>query len=315
METKEYSSPLENEDHSEELHSEDAETETSYAGMDEELRRALDEDLDSAAANDPDFTPLSEQLAMLEALLFAAEEPLNEAALAQLIPDLIEAHVVSLVEDLEESYKEQQRGLTVQRVARGWRLATRAEYADVVRSLMKGKVRGKLSRASLETVAIIAYRQPASRSEIEIMRGVESSQVVRHLLERGLVKVVGRAEAPGRPLLYGTTDAFLEYFGLENLNALPKPEELLAGMDEVASGSEVAIARGPFAGKSSGVEEETYRTDEFLVSDALKEVRKERNRIDRNVLDSLDAAMKTVKKATRKSSEFLTDDDPPKCDS
>jgi len=203
--------------------------------------------------------PKSRQLAMLEAILFAASEPLTEADIAKTLPGLIEANVIDLVNQLEESYEE--RGLTVQRVAGGWRLATRAEFADILRTHLRGKIRTRLSKASLDTVSIIAYRQPVSRSEIEQMRGVDSSQVLRHLLERDLITITGRAEAPGRPLLYGTSKQFLEYFGLESLHGLPKPEEIFGEPEEEQAGQAVPVQRGPFEGADSGVEEETYRPD------------------------------------------------------
>ena len=209
-------------------------------------------------ALEPDISP-EHLLGVLEAVLFAAEEPLNEAAIAQTIPGLIEARVASLVEELEQHYLRYSRGLTVQRVAGGWRLATRAEYADFVRNHLRGKLKNRLSRAALETVSIIAYRQPLSRSEIEQMRGVDCSPVLRNLLERNLIRIVGRAEVPGRPLLYGTTDSFLAYFGLESIASLPKAEEILGEPEGEGAGQPIQIRRGPFAGADSGVELETYR--------------------------------------------------------
>ncbi len=200
---------------------------------------------------------------MLEAILFAAVEPLNAATIADVIPDLMEAQVPLLVDALDRLYRDSGRGLTVQRVAGGWRLATDDRYADAVRSLLRGKVRNRLSRAALETISIIAYRQPISRGEVEEMRGVDSSQVLRHLLERQLIRVERRAEAPGRPLLYGTTDSFLAYFGLEDLSDLPKPEEILGDLEE-AQGVELPMQQGPFSGSDPGVEQETYRSDKGL---------------------------------------------------
>jgi len=199
------------------------------------------------------------QLAILEALLFAASEPLDIDVLAQTVPGLIEANVEDLVDGLEESYSN--RGLTVQRVAGGWRLATRSDYAEYVRTHLRGRIKTKLSKASLETVSIIAYRQPVSRSEIEQMRGVDSSQVLRHLLERELIKVDGRAEAPGRPLLYGTSQLFLEYFGLDSLHGLPMPEEIFGEPEEEQAGQAIPVRKGPFEGSDSGIDDETYRPD------------------------------------------------------
>ncbi len=209
---------------------------------------------DNGAERDTDwFVP------QVEALLFAAEEPLRDADISAVLPGLLEAGVGQVMDALEHKYRDGDHALTVQRVAGGWRLATHPNYADLVRTHLKGKVRGRLSRASLETVSIIAYKQPVSRAEIEQMRGVDSVQTLRHLMDRGLIKASGRAEAPGRPLLYTTTAAFLTYFGLDSLFELPDPGELLAEPDEVSQGSEVQVARGPFAGGDTGVEQEWYR--------------------------------------------------------
>jgi len=209
--------------------------------------------------NDLDLVRL---LPMLEALLFVAEDPLDTKEIAESITEVTKKNIPLLIQALDEYYSEHRRAFTTQRVAGGWRLATRPEFADVIRRHLRGKQRGRLSRASLETISIIAYRQPLSRPEIDQMRGVDSSPVVRNLLERELIKVVGRAEAPGRPILYATADKFLTYFGLESLNDLPKPEELLGSLEEEDGGTSVVNLRsGPFRGAGAGVEEETYRTD------------------------------------------------------
>ncbi len=169
----------------------------------------------------------SEVLAAFEALLLAADEPLDAGAVSEAIPGVDSGEVQSLAAMLDLKYQEGAHGITVQRVAGGWRLATRAEYADIVKRHLKNRQKQRLSRAALEVVSIIAYRQPISRAEIEAIRGVDSVPVIHTLLERNLIHVTGRAEAPGRPLLYGTTDAFLVYFGLDNLKSLPDPQELL----------------------------------------------------------------------------------------
>ncbi|MBS1261834.1 MAG: Segregation and condensation protein B [Calditrichaeota bacterium] len=205
----------------------------------------------------PDAPPApAEFAAHVEALLFAAEEPLREEDVAAAIPGLLEAGVAQAMDALEQTYRANGHALTVQRVAGGWRLATRAEFAELVRGHLKGRIRGRLSRASLETVSIIAYKQPVSRAEIEQMRGVDTSQVLRHLLERGLINTAGRAEAPGRPLLYETTPAFLTYFGLDSLADLPDPGEVLEEPDERERGSVIDVQRGPFADIDPGLDDE-----------------------------------------------------------
>ena len=215
---------------------------------------------------------LERLLPMLEALLFAAEEPLNAKEVHESIPDVVSKNVPPYIQALDDWYSENRRGLTVQRVAGGWRLATRPEFADVIRRHLRGKIKGRLSRASLETISIIAYRQPVSRPEVDQMRGVDSSPVIRNLIERELIRIVGRAEAPGRPILYSTTEKFLEYFGLENLGSLPKPEEILGDLDETEAGTKVSNLRsGPFKGAGAGVEEETYRTEDMVHRDQRRE--------------------------------------------
>jgi segregation and condensation protein B len=210
---------------------------------------------DSAHTNEDIQTFVPE----VEALLFAAEEPLREEEIATVVPGLLEAGVGFVMEALEQKYRDGGHALTVQRVAGGWRLATHPEYADLVRTHLKGRIRGRLSRASLETVSIIAYKQPVSRAEIEQMRGVDSVATLRQLLDRGLINAAGRAEAPGRPMLYTTTEAFLTYFGLDSLFELPEPTDMLEEPDEASAGSEVKVQHGPFIGSDSGVEEEWYR--------------------------------------------------------
>lgn len=196
----------------------------------------------------------------VEALLFVAESPLQDEDLVRVLPGLLEPGVEAVMQALEARYRDGDHALTVQRVGGGWRLATHADHAELVRAHLKGRLRGRLSRASLETVSIIAYRPKISRPEIEQLRGVDSSATLRHLLDRGLIRVEEkRAESPGRPLRYSTTQAFLTYFDLDSLADLPDPGEVLAEPDEAQRGSEVQ--RGPFAGTDSGVERETYRAE------------------------------------------------------
>ncbi len=180
----------------------------------------------------PDDPLLERKLGAIEALLFASDEPLNADILARSIEAVLEVEVDGLIEILRQKYEDHGHGITIQRVAGGWRLATSSDYADIVKMHFRGRLKSRLSKASLEAVSIIAYRQPISRAEIELIRGVDSAPVLRNLLERNLIKVAGRAEAPGRPLLYATTDDFLTYFGLDSIRSLPKPEEILGDLEE-----------------------------------------------------------------------------------
>lgn len=173
------------------------------------------------------LTPMDETelKAILEALLFVSHEPLTtDRAVAVL--GISRAEAVQGFRQLQQQYDREERGIQVVEIAGGFRLATRAEFAPWVKRLEKIKPAPKLSRSALETLAIVSYRQPIVRSEIESIRGVETSGVLRTLLERKLIRMVGRKEVPGRPIMYGTTKFFLEHFGLRDLSELPPLREL-----------------------------------------------------------------------------------------
>jgi segregation and condensation protein B len=160
--------------------------------------------------------------AILEAILLASPEPLTIKRIAEVI-GLDERDARILMDDLKKEYQQPGRGLYIQEMAGGYVLATRPEYAEYVEKLLQPRGKG-LSNAALETLAIIAYRQPITKAEIEGVRGVKVDRAIETLLERRLIREVGRKEAPGRPVLYGTTKEFLEYFGLRDLSELPKPD-------------------------------------------------------------------------------------------
>jgi len=163
----------------------------------------------------------------LEALLFSSDEPLPLTLLAESLDAPID-EVAAALHTLERDYKEREAGIELREIAGGHLLVTTAENAEWVGRLLRGRKRVRLSRAALETMAIIAYKQPVTKSEIESIRGVDSSAVLTTLLERNLVTIRGRSKVVGRPLLYGTTGEFLDYFGLRDLSELPRPEELRA---------------------------------------------------------------------------------------
>jgi segregation and condensation protein B len=163
---------------------------------------------------------------VLEALLFAADEPLSPHKLAAILDDATPSVVANLVRELNADYLRESRAFHVQEVAGGYRLVTRPEFAIWVGELRASSATPRLSQAALETLAIVAYKQPATRAELESIRGVVVEGVLKTLVERELVRIAGREEGMGRPLLYGTTDHFLEYFGLPSLDALPRPDEL-----------------------------------------------------------------------------------------
>ncbi|EKP93870.1 SMC-Scp complex subunit ScpB [Thermaerobacter subterraneus] len=182
----------------------------------------------------------------VEALLFVAGEPLPASRMARIL-GVSEAVVREALEELAQACRAPGRGIELVEVAGGWQLVTRPEYSRAVEELLQPR-RQALSRAALETLAIIAYRQPVTRAEIEAIRGVQSDAGLRALLERGLVREVGRKEAPGRPILYGTTPLFLQQFGLRDLSELPPPGTFAAGAspepEQPAGGGHVATLSG-----------------------------------------------------------------------
>jgi segregation and condensation protein B len=177
---------------------------------------------------------------VIEALLFAAQKPLTARELASAIKgaggeeELVlnefaktsEAQVAASLEQLKIEYGQQGRAFQLAERAEGWQLVSDPAYAPWVRQLFPAVKPARLTPPSLETLAIIAYRQPITRADIEAVRGVAVDGVLQNLMERGLVKIAGRAEVPGRPLLYETTQFFLEHFGLRDLDELPNAEEL-----------------------------------------------------------------------------------------
>lgn len=161
-----------------------------------------------------------ETLAALEAVLFASDTPLELDRIAEVL-ELTLDDARAAVEALREACAGQERGLAVVHVGGGVRLVTRPDLAPILLRLQRLRLKSRLSRAAVETLAIVAYRQPISRPEIEQLRGVGAESVTTHLLERRLIRIVGRKASPGRPMLYGTTREFLEHFGLRDLGDLP----------------------------------------------------------------------------------------------
>jgi segregation and condensation protein B len=166
-----------------------------------------------------------EQLRIVEALVVGAAEPIGASRIADIAPGLGAADVRRCVEELNASYEEQGRAFEIWEVAGGYQLRTRPVYAGYLQQLVKDRPL-RLSRAALETLAVVAYKQPATRAEIEHVRGVDVGAVLRSLVERRLLRMAGHREVPGRPILYGTTRRFLEVFGLATLKDLPTLREL-----------------------------------------------------------------------------------------
>jgi len=179
---------------------------------------------------------------VIEALLFSSERPLSAAECVKYLKGAVEAapednevralaktkqdEIAAAMRALHEEYAEQERGFVLVESAAGWKVVTTPSVSPWVRQLFPENRPARLSPSALETLAIIAYRQPITRADIEAVRGVNVDGVMQTLLERGVVRITGRADVPGRPLLYGTTEFFLEHFGLRSLDELPNCEEL-----------------------------------------------------------------------------------------
>ena len=163
----------------------------------------------------------------LEALLFSSDQPLTLTLLSESVESEAEA-VRAALHELGDAYTARDAGVELREIAGGWMLVTTQAQAEWVGRMLRGKRKMRLSRPALETMAIVAYKQPVTKTEIESIRGVDASGVLTTLLERNLVTIRGRSKVVGRPLLYGTTPEFLDYFGLNELSELPRPEELRA---------------------------------------------------------------------------------------
>ncbi|MDI6809529.1 MAG: SMC-Scp complex subunit ScpB [Candidatus Eisenbacteria bacterium] len=164
--------------------------------------------------------------AVLEAMFFASNRPVSKGTLRAVLSEFSETEIEGALAALREEYDSSGRGVRLIEIAGGYQVVSKEEFAAWVERLMKGTRKARLSKPALETVAVVAYRQPVTRAGIEQIRGVDVASVLATLLERGLIAVKGRAHGVGRPLLYGTTQQFLTYFRLNDLSELPRLEEL-----------------------------------------------------------------------------------------
>ena len=184
---------------------------------------------------------------VVEALVFAAEHPISAIRIAEILSDVSgrdrpsETEVLHAVETLNQRYAEQDRPLRIEAWSGGFRMATVPAVASYIKELFQDQKQRRLSRSLLESLAILAYRQPTTKPEIEFVRGVDCDYAIRRLLEMGLIDVVGRSESVGRPLLYGTTGRFLELFGLNSVDDLPNLREIETILDDPAFHRERAL--------------------------------------------------------------------------
>jgi segregation and condensation protein B len=186
-----------------------------------------------------DQAQLDHLKAAVEALLFVSEKPVALEQMKTAVQGAGLAELRDAVNALMADYANAAKGIVIVEIANGYQMLSSPGCADYIREFYKTRHKEKLTKPSLETLAIIAYKQPVSRTDVELIRGVNSDGVVMHLLNKGLIKIVGRKEVPGRPYVYGTTQQFLEYFGLRSLEDLPRLEDfpaLIAQAQEVQPG-------------------------------------------------------------------------------
>jgi len=181
---------------------------------------------------------LSEAKRITEALLFSSSNPLSLDQIKEVIEEIRPSQIKVLIDELNAEYDQTGRSFRIIEIAGGYQSCTRPEYAIWVKRLYKKRRGQKLSMPALETLAIIGYRQPATKGDIEFIRGVNVDGVLRTLLEKGLVKIKGRKEGIGRPIIYVTTRRFLEYFGLTSLSELPELEKANVAGSKIELGSE-----------------------------------------------------------------------------
>ncbi|MDQ7063145.1 MAG: SMC-Scp complex subunit ScpB [candidate division KSB1 bacterium] len=163
---------------------------------------------------------------VVEAIIFASDGPVTPKMLKNFIDESNGVDFEKVIEALNDDYQSSGRAIQIVRVAGGYQMTTRPEFATWIRKMYMGRTSNRLSRAALETLAIIAFKQPISKAEVAAIRGVNSDGVIKNLLERRLITISGRGEGIGRPLLYSTTPEFLQYFGINDISDLPKPREI-----------------------------------------------------------------------------------------
>jgi segregation and condensation protein B len=202
---------------------EDEETQEAQDEQDDEFQMPDEEQAEIDTETPPAHAPTVESV--VEAVLFASDESLTDARLANIV-ETSAKEVRRHIKNLNDKYQANNNAFRIEQIAGGYQMLTLSPYNHWLKKLLRARSDNKLSPAAMETLAIIAYKQPVMRADIEAIRGVAVGEVIRSLSYKGLVKIVGRAEVLGRPMLYGTTKKFLEVFGLNTLKDLPKVQEL-----------------------------------------------------------------------------------------
>jgi len=200
---------------------------------------------------------------VIEALLFASDVPLTINRLVKVLENIKESDILKAIDELNSEYDASGRSFRVRKIGGGYQLVTNPEFSKYIKILYKGRVRSRLSQAALEALSIIAFKQPISRPEIDQIRGVNSDGVVKTLLERNLISLAGRSDSLGRALLYGTTDEFLRYFGINSIEDLPRPKEL-----EELLGATQEEFKFPLEGDKSEIIDSLTNVDDESLTDA-----------------------------------------------
>lgn len=202
--------------------------------------------------------------------MFVSGDPISIDRLHDVLTEVEKPRIKRLLEELRTEYAQSNRGLQVVEVACGYQIATRIEMAPWIKEMEKVKAAARLSKPGLETLAIIAYKQPVTRAEIEQIRGVDAAGVLKTLMERKLVKIVGRKEVAGRPMMYGTTREFLQYFGLADLTALPTLKEFSEVVEANREG-EVLAESNPDPTESASAEPAPSGADAVMIAETETE--------------------------------------------
>jgi len=218
---------------------------------------------------------ISEIKKVLEALLFVSEKPLTLREIKNLVkedyPEI--TNIENILNELKAEYEAMDKPYIIKFVADGWTFSTKPEYSFWIKRLLKDKAVIKLSPPALETLAMVAYKQPVTRAEIDELRGVESSGVIDTLLEKRLIKIVGRKEALGRPLLYGTTQDFLKHFGLAHLSELPLIDNVSKEDQETENAPEPELPFDGAAQQDGGIEaaESNNSSEDIVITEMAEE--------------------------------------------
>ena len=258
---------------------------------------------------------LDQVRSVIEAVLVSADTPVTPGRLTALFDGLNGKGVRDAVDVLNESYDKAGSAFTIVEIGGGFQFASRQEFGPWVRKYHGGKDQMRLSQAALETLSIVAFKQPITRVEVDSIRGVNSSGVMRHLHEHGLVRISGRSEGIGKPMLFGTTREFLLHFGLKSLADLPKPrelEELLADRYPAASDEETAIAEQSVFDPGNAVEENAEAEDEENIAASTEEIEEDEQAQEKGTGDDWSQQDAFVADRNRKASSAgtLDEDDP-----